>query len=192
MRFRVGSVPETPGFDPAPPWHPLREPTPWLMQLYALPVGLIAFLFFGGLWFLLTPLKNASFDSPALLAALLICIPVHELIHALVHPGAGRSAQSVLGFWPTRLLFYAHYEGELSRSRFVAILVMPLLVISAIPLAVCAGLGVSSETIAFVSTMNAFCSCGDLFGVLLLLWQIPRAARVRNQGYRTYWRDDGN
>jgi hypothetical protein len=47
-------------------------------------------------------------------------------VHALVHPMAGRSPHSILGFWSS-LGFYAHYDGEMSRNRLVAILLMPLL-----------------------------------------------------------------
>src|SRR6185503_13338146 len=105
------------------------------------------------------------------------------------HPGSGDSADSVLGFWPSRLLFYAHYVGELTRARFIAILLMPLLIISFVPLVVCAIIGHSSGLLAFSSALNALCACGDIFGVGLLLFQIPSDARVRNQGWRTYWRD---
>ena len=166
------------------------------MQVFALPLGIVSALAMVALWVALTPLFNSPlilrFDSmifPGLGIALLLgMIVVHELIHAFVHPGFGKSVNSVLGIWPSRLLFYAHYHGELSRARFIAILGMPLIVISIVPLLVCALLGQGSVLWAFISIMNALSACGDLFAIGMLLWQVPRTAIVRNQGWRTYWR----
>ncbi len=189
MRFHLGAIPETPDFSPAAPWRALREPTPWVMQLLALPLGIAACVAVGAGWVFLTPVHEVPWDSPGLLlGAFLITIPIHELIHAIVHPGSGGSADSILGFWPSRLLFYAHYVGELTRARFITILLMPLLIISFVPLVVCAVMGHSSGLLAFSSVLNALCACGDIFGFGLLLFQIPCNAMVRNQGWRTYWR----
>src|ERR1035441_8037124 len=103
MRFHIGAVPQAPDFSPDATWTPLREPTTWGMQLFAFPLGALACVVVSVLWIILTPLKAVSFDSPgkALLAGGL-SIPIHELIHAAVQPCAGRSANSVLGVWPSR------------------------------------------------------------------------------------------
>ncbi|MFO0898325.1 MAG: DUF3267 domain-containing protein [Pirellulales bacterium] len=93
--------------------------------------------------------------------------------------------------WPSRLLFYAHYCGPLSRDRFLAVLVMPLLVITGLPLLL-AALGWlpawSTPVLASFSIWNALFACGDMVGLLLILAQIPRRAIVQNQGWRTYWK----
>jgi hypothetical protein len=189
MRFHLGSIPETQEFLPDSSWRPLREPTPWAMQFLALPLGIVACITVGVLWVFLTPLMDISLDSLGmLLIAFIVIIPIHELIHAAVHPRSGFSAHSILGFWPSRLLFYAHYVGELSRGRFIAILLMPLLVISVAPLFACAIAGHSSALLAFTSTLNALFACGDMFGIGLLLFQVPSDATVRNQGWKTFWK----
>jgi hypothetical protein len=95
-----------------------------------------------------------------------------------------------VGLWPSCLLFYAHYEGELSRNRFLAILAMPLVVISGVPLLASALLGQASIIPAAVSEFNTLAACGDAVGICFLLVQVPRRAIVRNQGWRTYWRID--
>ena len=115
-------------------------------------------------------------------------VVLHELIHAAVHPKSGRSDRSILGFWPSRLLFYAHYDGELTRDRFIAILAMPTLVITLLPLAVAMATSSSHELAAWVSKWNAFFACGDLFGIILLLFQVQSRAICRNQGWKTYWK----
>jgi len=114
MRFRLGSVPADPEFSPDSSWRPLREPTLWVLQLVAFPLGVVAFIAVGGLWILVTPLRLISFDSVwLLLIAFVGIVPIHELIHTAVHPRSGRSRNSTLGFWPSRMVFYAHYDGEL-------------------------------------------------------------------------------
>jgi len=189
MRFRVGAIPECAEFTPCDPWRPLREPGLLLMQIIALPLGIGVAAVVGVAWLAIAPAGDVwSLPPFAPLLIILGIIPVHELIHAAVHPGMGRTHESLLGLWPSRGVFYAHYDGELSRNRLIAILAMPFVVISLLPLVVCGVLGVTSPVIAFASTLNAFMSYGDLFGITLLLWQTPRTSRVRNQGWRTYWK----
>jgi hypothetical protein len=192
MQFRLGRIPDARDFVPDQTWKPLREPGPWLMQLFALPLGLAAFVSIGWLWFWATPLNGKCFESPAFLnLGLFSFIPmvvVHELIHAAVHPGSGSSDRSILGFWPSRLLFYAHYDGALTRNRFIAILAMPTVVITLLPLAVAMATSSSHELVAWISTWNAFFACGDLFGIMLLLFQVKSRAICRNHGYKTFWK----
>jgi hypothetical protein len=194
MRFHLGAIPENPEFLPDSSWRPLREPTPLVMQFLALPLGIAACIAVGVLWLFLTPLRDISLDSLGMLLIAFVAIipiaiiPIHELLHAAVHPRLGLSASSILGFWPSQGLFYAHYDGELSRGRFIAILLMPLLIISIMPLFACAVAGRSSALLAFTSALNALFACGDMFGVGLLLFQVPSDATVRNQGYKTFWK----
>jgi len=84
---------------------------------------------------------------------------------------------------------YAHYAGEMTRNRFVAILLMPLVVIGFVPLLVAAVAQVSSGWVAFVSAFNAFLACADILDAGLVLFQIPATATVRCRGLRTYWRE---
>lgn len=101
---------------------------------------------------------------------------------------SGRSPHSILGFWPSRVLFYAHYDGEMTRNRFIAILLMPFVVISVVPLLVSAVAQVTSGWVAYISAFNALLACGDMLGAGMVVFQIPATAIVRNQGWRTYWR----
>jgi len=189
MRFHFGAVPDAPDFSPDAAWRPLREPSPWAMQLFAIPLGIVACIVVALLWRILTPHREASFNSPGMLVIVLVAIiPIHELLHAAVHPRFGMSASSILGCWPSRGLFYAHYLGELSRGRFIAILLMPLLVISFAPLLACAITDRCPPLFAFTSILNALLACGDIFAVGLLLFQVPAGATVRNKGWRTFWK----
>ncbi|HOC58078.1 MAG TPA: DUF3267 domain-containing protein [Verrucomicrobiota bacterium] len=191
MRFHFGAVPTSPDFAPDTSWKSLREPSPWLAQFIGLPIGAVTAALIAVLWGKLTPLWDAPFTMTPWVF-LLLCggIPVvHELIHAATDPMGGRSEHSIVGFWPSRLLFYAHYDGELSRNRLVAILLMPLFVLSILPLLLAMAMQSAALWIAFVSAYNALSSCVDLLGAVMVLYQIPASATVRNQGWKTYWRE---
>src|SRR5437868_1932271 len=119
MRFHLGAIPDSPDFVPDKSWRSLRQPSaPWIENLLALPIGVAAAVIVAALWFRVTPLRDIT-PEMSLSAYLLLFagfVIVHELIHALVHPMAGFSPRSILGFWAS-LGFYAHYDGEMSRNR---------------------------------------------------------------------------
>jgi hypothetical protein len=191
MRFHLGAIPVSPDFVPDASWRPLRQaPSPMLENLLALPIGVVATALVVVLWFLVTPLSDITpaMSLPTFLLLFAGLVVVHESIHALVHPMAGLSSHSILGFWAS-LGFYAHYDGEMSRNRLVACLLMPLLVISIFPLLVSAVAQVSSDWVAFVSTFNALCACVDLLLAGSILFQIPATAIVRFKSWRIFWKE---
>jgi len=189
MRFHFGPIPSSPDFVPDASWRSLREPTPWLAQLIAFPIGVFVTALVVFLWIIVTPFPEApTMSISGILLAFVGITVVHELIHAMVHPHMGRSPKSILGCWPSRLVFYAHFDGELTRNRFVAILLMPLLIISIVPLLIAAVAQVTSVWAAFVSSFNALMACVDILGAGIVLFQIPASATLRNQGWKTYWR----
>lgn len=190
MRFHCGAIPTSPDFVPDASWKSLREIRPWLVQFIALPIGIVTAGLVAILWLAITPLRLAAFaiTPMSFLVSFVGIVVVHELIHAAVHPLAARLSRSILGFWPSCGLFYAHYDGELSRNRSLAVLLMPLFVISIVPLLVAAVLQSAAGWVAFISCFNALLACGGVLGVALLLFQIPANATVRNQGWRTYWK----
>jgi hypothetical protein len=159
-------------------------------NLLALPFGAVAAAIVAALWFLVTPLRDITpaMTLPTFLLLFASLVVVHELIHALVHPMAGLSPHSILGFWAS-LGFYAHYDGEMSRNRLVACLLMPLFIISIVPLVVSAAAQVSFVWVAFVSALNALCACVDMLLAGLILYQIPANRIVRFKSWRIYWRE---
>jgi hypothetical protein len=123
-----------------------------------------------------------------LILAMFALFPLHEFLHAVVHPDFGMSRKTVLGVWPSRLLCYAHYNGPRSRERLVMGFAMPFLVITCLPFVISIVSGHASITVAFLSSLNAVGSGIDIFGICLLLWQVPPHANVSNQGSQTCWR----
>jgi hypothetical protein len=194
MRFHLGPIPKTESDElPLGEWTPLRHDFgPLVMQLFAWPIGGIAFVIVGWLWLHETSAMKHLGNNPRLLAfvlvvAMLALIPVHEFLHALIHPRFGMSRKTVLGAWPTHLLFYAHYDGPMSRERLATCTATPFLIMTVAPLLISIIAGHASIVIAFVSTVNALASGADIFAVGTLLWQVPRRTKIFNQGWRTYW-----
>jgi hypothetical protein len=124
------------------------------------------------------------------LIALLGLLAIHELVHALVHPGNGTTERTVIGASLSPLLLYAAYLGKVSRNRYVAVLLAPFLLLSVSPALLCAaGLTetMPSPMLATLTVVNAAASGVDLFGAALILSQVPRRSCLQNHGWPTYW-----
>lgn len=191
MRFHLGPPLNDPAFDPQPPWRALREPQRISVVVFlSLPLGLLATLGFVLLLSLATASREFTlfFRDPAVWFAFLVLVSLHELLHALVVPGSIKSPQLVVGFWPRPFLPSVHYQGELTRERFLLVTLSPLLVLSAVCLL---GAVLTPAVATFWVTLgllNALGAGDDLLVTFLLLWQVPRGACLRNQGWRTFWR----
>jgi hypothetical protein len=116
-----------------------------------------------------------------------LLIPAHELVHAAFYPRR-KSETVILGYWPKMGSFYAGYTGELSRNRLLSVYVSPFVVLTLLPLTYAFFADEMSSWIGLVSILNAGFSGADLYVAVLLLRQVPSSARVKNDGWRTYWR----
>lgn len=206
MRFNVGLPPTNPDFSPGQPgWTQLNLPNPYLLTLIGIPIGgLTAFVLILG-WEKLFPLDaEFGFRIPGvghwvifaipflLIAGLLLVVFVHELLHCLGHPKCGLSSQSCIGVWPTKLLFYATYLGGIGRNRYLLLGMLPFLVLSVLPLVVCAAIGEVGVTtltlLSAVSVFNGFSSCGDFLIFPIIVFQVPSGAVIHDHGWDMYWK----
>lgn len=204
MKFQYGPIPEDEVFRPkAQGWSGIREPNPLVLNILAIPTSILllgvtiyalSLAREGGFPFIIGEIVEQSNLNPFLvfLAVLVISLPAHELVHLFVHPELGRSKKSVLGFWLSRGLFYAHYDGAVSRNRFLAILATPYLLLTWLPVIILALIGTSAPIeyaliLAMVALVNGVIASGDVLGILLLVSQIPASACVKNKGWKSYW-----
>lgn len=201
MRFAWWDIPEDPSFDPAVGgWQAMREPSQRtaliFMNLMALPL-MIAIVV---LWFVLRGPGNIDIDlrDTSLLTVLvamvlffigyILLMFTHELIHLALMPGWLGSHRHVLVFkLPLALL--AHYDGAMSRARFLAVFVGPLTLLTVMPL----GLALITQQqvpllLVFLLALHGGACSGDLLGMTLVTLFVPRGAEVRNLGWKTYWR----
>jgi hypothetical protein len=198
MQLHRGPVPDSPDFQPLDQgWSGIREPGPLLVQLLALPIGTLVLALLTLPVLLVAPallsIDRASLPLVPLVIVLVVSIPVHELIHALSHPGGGRTDETYIGVWPVKGVFYAHYGGAMSRNHFLWVFLTPILVLSLFPLALVLlfhqllpqGVVIC---LAALSAFNGVAASGDVLGVILIATQVPRTAKVRNKGWETYWK----
>jgi hypothetical protein len=225
MKLHIGAVPESAEFEPeAQGWTGLREPNPVMLQLWAMPVAVVNIIVLVMLWNFAHPLTMVIATQPNLVApvvytviagnmsvttlqpqllaigigvVLLAFIPVHELLHAFMAPGRGRGEKTIIGVWPERLLFYAHYDGAMPRNRFLLVFFTPFLVLSLLPIviAVLWNYVTTDATVPLIllslSLVNGLVACGDILGIAMIWKQVPADALVRNQGWRTFWKIAG-
>lgn len=205
MRFRYGPIPEDEVFVPeAQGWSGLREPSPLIVNVLAIPTAIlllvvtgyaISLAFQGGFQAIMQEVLEQSSINPFLvsLVVVLISIPVHELVHGFMHPEFGRSDKSIFGLWLSRGMFYAHYEGAVSRNRFLSILAAPYLVLAWSPVILIALLGTSvpieyAVILVLVAVVNCALPAGDVLGIFLLVSQVPPSACVKNKSWKSYWK----
>jgi hypothetical protein len=193
MRLHYGAVPENKAFIPeAEGWHNVRELSPIATQFIAIPVA-IGLLFIWRVCLVL--FQPAAFSSQtsrieinigSLL--LLLLIPAHEFLHALVHPGWGLSSKTIIGLWLSKGMFYAYYEGEMSRKRLLLVYITPFIILGMLPTILIAAIPELMQSLLWSSLFGSVSACGDLVGAGLIFFQIPRSAIVRNKGWKTYWK----
>lgn len=198
MRWHLGKVPPTPGFDPeSEDWLPMREPSEKVSLILAMVLALPLMVFWAWLWMALNgraELNMVFSGSEGLLKVLLGLSVVaggtllHELLHALVMPGGWRSADTLIGF--AGLVAFAHTFRPMTRRRFLLTLLTPLFVLTVLPILVDAALPGwrMPDSLAFLVALHGGACAGDVLGALLVLWSVPRGAIVRNQGWKTWYR----
>jgi hypothetical protein len=189
MRFHLGAIPASDNADWSAGWKPLREPHVGVFFVAGLLIGGILCALVVALWIQFTPITTNPAANPVLLSICLAAIiPVHELLHAVVHPQFGFSPKTIVGCWPRWMLCYAHYEGPLSRRRLLAVLAMPSIVLTVLPLLACSLFDYGSVTLGFISAMNALAAGGDALAISLFVAQVPPGGTIQNNGWRSYWR----
>ena len=191
MRLQVGSKLTPSHLDFLPEEHGWQRLTRPSGITAVLVMAVVAFALFLGvaLGFYYLAAVRLPKRSPFLILALLIpLIPIHELVHALVHPGLGMSSRTYVGFYLPRLAFYSHYAGERTRARLIAGALAPLCVLSVAPLILCAAFHLQLPTVALASSLNAAVSVTDVMTALLLLFRCPSGAVVLCDQNKAWWR----
>ena len=190
VKFRIGSIPVNENFDHlAGNWPPCKETKPWVSTwLISIPLSLLLAVSFAVLLFKLTPIDLQGLTIYKLLLLYAGLVITHEAIHAMMQPDRGTSARTTLGFWPSHLVFYAHYDGERSRANFLFGLVSPFLLLSVVPTLLAIAFQTSAWWVGALILGNAVASSVDLFGFFAVLLGVPKNSQVINNGWYTYWR----
>jgi hypothetical protein len=130
----------------------------------------------------------------AVVLALLLFIPVHELVHALWLPGMGLSSHTVMVIWPKKLRFGVYYEGCMTRGRWLMMRIAPFLFLTVIPVVLLTLFEVipaSYTLVVFLQVLfllNGIGSGGDVVAVIWLLFQVPTRTQICFRNGKAYWR----
>jgi hypothetical protein len=130
----------------------------------------------------------------AVVLALLLYIPMHELLHAIWHPHLGLSPKTVMVIWPRRLRFGVYYDGCMSRGRWLMMRLAPLMALVVAPAALLTlahfvPLSFGLETFLQVMMLvNGIGSGGDVIAVIWVLRQVPPKTQICFCGGKAYWR----
>jgi hypothetical protein len=190
---RRNGLPDNPDFEPESEggWMKLPEPPAEELQQHAVIFLAISLPLLVLAWAML-PGRDGMHDiaiaGGTAIVLLLPLVVAHEGIHLLLYPGMGRSDQSLVGGSSKHDMLYAMYFGEMSRARYVVILLGPFVVLTVLPWPACLAIGRFVPWAAGLSVLNGMFACGDLMGAWLILRGSPDGARLRNRGYYTWWR----
>ena len=205
MRLVYGEPPRSEGFHPETEgWTPLREPSARMLGLMGGLLGLPLAAGIGWLWLHMPVDLGIHFDLRPLarhgrlvftvvvalvpLLAFALLILLHEISHALGCPRLGFTRDTIIGVWPSRLLFYAGHVRAMGRIRYLWHVALPFVLLTAVPMAACAFAGGSAAGWFLLSLANALVAGGDVILFFLIASQVPRGAAIRNQGWHTWWK----
>lgn len=179
-------------------WKPLKEPQsmPVLIAL-ALPISFLL-LYAAGSWLaFLFPEFRSSLNFSKItfridwkllfyIAGIFFCTFVHEFIHLLMIPSVFRSDKT---FWGLNGFFgFVYSEEILTKSRFMLISIMPLILLSFVLPFLLRLLGIYGGYFMLLFMINAAGACVDIFNMLLVAFQVPQGGYVVGNGPATYYR----
>lgn len=182
-------------------WLRLKEPNGISAAvLYSLPIAFLL-MFMNGVWlYLITPVVKEFVHSEGLMVEFQINITkylvyiggvflflfLHEMVHALFIPDVVHSRKT---YWGLNGLFgFVYTEEKISKSRFVLISVMPLVVLSFLFPVLLSLAGISNWFVVFLCILNAGGACVDIFNMILILVQVPSKGIIVNNGFATYYK----
>lgn len=205
MRLHLGNLPEN---QERPPeverWQRIRSPSLRLSYLFAGLIGLVIPNVLCVWLVIVSVLAGRSEGGEAVVdtstpwgvvvMALLLFIPLHELLHAIWHPQLGLSSQTVMVIWPAKLRFGVYYEGCMTRRRWLMMRLAPLMLLSVIPMGLLGlfhyvPVAFALETfLQVLMLVNGIGSGGDVVAVIWVLFQVPSKAQICFCGGKAYWK----
>ncbi len=203
MRILFDRLP--PAADPAAgvdPGQPIRQPGRWTSTVLAALAGLFLLFIPVGLSIAQSVLYREGESNPprddhiipwaGMVLVFFLSILAHEMTHALLHPDGGRSDSTVLILNWKKLQFGVYYEGLIPRGRWIAMRLLPLLLLTALPQAglmlFYSGMSFAVETYLIIMILaNSLGAGGDLVAVLIVLRQVPPGGVLNFHRRRAYW-----
>jgi hypothetical protein len=190
MRFRIGPPPEADAISREDSgWRLVGEPKPLNLQIMAVFVAACIALGICAIASLFVGLEHViGLSWPAVFLFILLIMPIHELLHAAGFEGGLMSRRVVFGVHPQSLGFYAHYDGPISRHRYIIVAALPFLVLTALPLGFVAGFRLDHDSLTELIIASGLVSSLDVLTIGIILKETPGRSLLVNSGMKTYWR----
>lgn len=126
------------------------------------------------------------FDSFEDFLLFLVLVPIHEMLHVVTFPDKISSPDIVIGSY--RGAIYAAYLREMKKERFLLGLILPIIILTVVPILMLLILNVNYPLLSKIALMNMVLSSMDIISFAGVLRKIPANAKVRNKGERSYWK----
>ena len=139
------------------------------------------------LWLLAVPFRPVRVDYTTLIVASLLVLVFHELAHAIMFTCGRARGLRVECAWQ-KYRPQLRYHGAVSRSRYIAVLMAPLVLVSLLPIIVSVALSLRAGDLMLISLLNALVSGGDAIAAAFVLLQVPANAIVQRRGDCVIWR----
>lgn len=133
---------------------------------------------------------HASLASPYLVLGILaaiICMPLHELLHAVCF---GRHAKVELYVSLKQMMMFVVSTHPVSKARFIFLSLLPTVALGWLPLLVWAVLpygGALSNLLFSASILTILTGAGDYLNVYNAIRQMPRGSMQQISGFHSYW-----
>ena len=138
-------------------------------------------------WILAVPFNPIRIDYTTLLVAAVMVLAFHELAHAVTFTWGRQRGLRVECVWQ-KYRPHLRYHGAVSRARYIAVLLAPIVAVSIAPIVMSTVLSLRSGDLVLISLLNALVSGGDLLAAGLVLLQVPANAVVQRRGECVIWR----
>jgi hypothetical protein len=139
------------------------------------------------LWILTVSFRPIRIDYTTLAVATVMVLVFHELAHAATFACGRARGLRVECVWQ-KYRPHLRYHGAVSRSRYIAVLLAPLVAVSIAPIAASILLSLHSGDLVLISLLNSLVSGGDAIAAALVLLQVPANAVVQRRGECVIWR----
>ncbi|WP_338323605.1 DUF3267 domain-containing protein [Halobacillus salinus] len=113
-------------------------------------------------------------------------IVIHELLHLVFVPNFIKSDKTYIGL--TYFGGYVLTEESIAKSRYLLVTVAPFVILSILLPITLGLLGILTPLLKVLILINAMASSVDILNLILLLTQVPKAAVLKNNGTKTYWK----
>ena len=168
-------------------WRQVYEIDASVGQVLSIVAGAILCLFTFVLWLLAVPLRPLRVDYATLMIAAVMVLFFHELAHAMMFTCGRARGLRVECAWQ-KYRPHLRYHGAVSRSRYIAVLMAPMVLVSLLPIVVAAVLSLRTGDLMLISLLNALVSGGDAIAAAFVLLQVPANAIVQRRGDCVIWK----